>query len=442
MTVALVGSLSLLAISLWMMHKAVRLFDLRSLSVSAIVYFAYLILLYFPGIYIFYFYSDDFAGWFFASLNFFLIAFPGGVILTNLVCSSRADETRNYYNKPVTAFTGKAFEITYVFVLIISAILVAYYLTQVETIPLFYMLTHPGAADTVAQLRESSFKLLSPWGPLVYVFTWLRGMVLPFLTILALGGLLLAKGRRRFWLAMLVNSLLLAAFFASLSVAKAPVAVVFLMLLLAWYLLKSGRIGLRSLAVFGVLILFFPFMVVFIQNGLQLDQFGYAAEGMLVRIFVSPADDLYHYFRVFPDQVDFLMGRSVTWVRLVGLEHFDTANFVALYQNPFTLASASSTVAFTGNLWADFGITGVILGTLLTGVIVQLVQVFLIRQPRNILITSLYAFMCFAFFSLTATSLTTTLVTGGVIPLFILVFVFGGMGKLINQLFLVRAARL
>jgi hypothetical protein len=297
------------------------------------------------------------------------------------------------------------------------------------------MLAHPGSAETTAVLREESFKLLEPWGPLAYTYAWLRGMILPFLSMIALGSLMHVPSRRAFWLSMLIISLGLATFFAALSVAKAPVAAIFLMLLIYWYLLKSGRIGARSFVLFVVLVLLFPFVVVFIQNGLNLDQIGYAASGIFVRVFISPAEDLYYYFRVFPEQVDFLMGRSVAWVRLIGIESFDAANFVALFQNPSTLYSASSTVAFSGNLWADFGFPGVMLGTVLAGVLVQSIQVYLLRVPRDILTTALFAFLTFALFGLTATSLTTTLVTGGVVPILILVSIITGMETLFRKSF-------
>lgn len=433
MMTAIIGSLCLLVISLWMMHRAVRVFDLGALTIPAVVYFAYLVLLYLPGIYIFWINSDSHAGWYFAALNVFLMAFPGGIILVKLIFTSPAAETRKFMVMPVLNHSGRSFEVAYSLVLAACAVMVVYYLSQVQTIPLFYMLMHPGSSDTIAQLREDSFKLLAPWGPLAYLFAWLRGMVLPFLAMIALGALWTIPARRAFWIAMFVISLGLAVFFASLSVAKAPVAAVFVMLLFTWYLLKSGRIGPRSIALFLVLILVFPFAVVFIQNGLQVDQLGYATGGILGRIFISPADDLYQYFRAFPDQADFLMGRSVAWVRLIGLEYFDTANFVALLQNPSTLVSASSTVAFTGNLWADFGFAGVIYGSFLAGALVQGVQVYLVRQPRDIIHTALYAFLAFALFGLTATSLTTTLVTGGVVPVLFLVLILVGLDRLFNK---------
>jgi hypothetical protein len=97
------------------------------------------------------------------------------------------------------------------------------------------------------------------------------------------------------------------------------------------------------------------------------------------------------------------------------------------------VASGHSNAAFQSNLHADFGVVGVLLGGFLVGVLMQGIQIYILRREKTVLNIALYSFMVYAFWVLNMGSVTSVLFVNGVVPVFLLVLLFNGMEGLFGH---------
>ena len=123
--------------------------------------------------------------------------------------------------------------------------------------------------------------------------------------------------------------------YAAFSIAKAPVAVIALVICLFLYLYVGGRIGLRGvLAGFTAVFLFPVAVLVASVEGTGLRPFA-IVRGIFLRLFYLPAEILYYYFELVPDTLPYLHGRTIgrlSWI--LGEPEFDIANYVFQYMFP------------------------------------------------------------------------------------------------------------
>ena len=298
------------------------------------------------------------------------------------------------------------------------------YLTEVRVVPIFFLLTQPSDALTIALLREESFKLLN--SPFLYIYFVIKVAIYPFLIMVAFG--VYMYGRERKWLWRLVAVLASGLFFASLTLAKAPVATIFLMLGLFYYFYRQGRPSRRVIAVFLILVALFPVLVVgAVSEGMNLgvQEALDISAGIGNRLFYIPAETAYYYFEFFPKEMPYLHGRSLSrFSDLFGFEHVDTPNVVGQYMYPTTFESISSNAAFIADMHADFGVWGVLLGGVLAGFVMQSLHIFLVRRRKTITTLAAYAFLVVMVWFLHSTALPQLLASNGALLVLLLAWAF------------------
>jgi len=124
----------------------------------------------------------------------------------------------------------------------------------------------------------------------------------------------------------------------------------------------------------------------------------------------------------------------------LGSDHFYIENYVYKYRYPTGVASGHSNAAFQSNLHADFGVVGVLLGGFLVGILMQGIQIYILRREKTVLNIALYSFMVYAFWVLNMGSVTSVLFVNGVIPVLLLVLLFNGMERLFGFVTYLRKA--
>jgi hypothetical protein len=180
-----------------------------------------------------------------------------------------------------------------------------------------------------------------------------------------------------------------------------------------FYLHRGANLGWKLIAGLMLAALTFPVAV----TTLAYESAG-ALDGIrrvIFRLLVTPADDLYAYFLIFPDQVGFQWGGTMIKPiqTVLGLPNFYIENYVYRVISPDGLATGHANAAFPSNLYADFGLIGVLFGGVLVGALIQLVHVSLARRPKTVLTAALYSFMVYAFWVLNFGSVTSVLGTNG-----------------------------
>jgi len=167
-----------------------------------------------------------------------------------------------------------------------------------------------------------------------------------------------------------------------------------------------------------------------------LDIFSLTFTALLDRIFWKPAWLICRYFEVFPDKVEFLNGASIgLWSKFIGQPYFDVENYMAHFVHPgHEIQTGFANAAFFANLYADFGMLGIFLGTFFIGIFLQMLQTYMIRRPKNSLFLSTYIYLIFAFFLLNSQSFVTVLNTNGVVWVFVLLFLLNLLKTVLPKL--------
>lgn len=397
-------------------------FRARRLTIRSFWFLTYLAMIFFPGFFTYAGELDPFRRSFLLAVTSVVVTVPLGFILASWFCKFRESETEEFFVKPLEANVYPPGILPSFWALLaVALVLLALYMRQVGTVPLFYLIRHPGDYYTLMFLREDSFKLLN--SSLSYAFALLRGVLFPFLIAVSFGYFIWT--RRRQWLKAFLVAVLSGVFFASLSLAKAPVAIIFLVLALFIYYYKHGRFSYKF--AFACVLLIFAFPVVVIlgvsENSVTFD---ILIKTLFDRLIAGPSWDVYNYFEFFPAHRGYLHGASIHALSLFGLPVVNTANLVGLHEEPFGLQSISANATFISDLHADFGLAGVLIGGVLAGIIMQFFHIYLVRRRKTIATLSTYAFLVFALFQMNYSSLTVVLASGGAIPVLGLLWLIDG----------------
>jgi hypothetical protein len=415
------------AMSLWLMHCAVGLFDFHRMTIPGFAYLAYFLTIFLPALRVYEDGVEPYRWRFLFSVASALITIPLGILFVSWLRCFEKEEIARYFASPLVPepFDGAAIRAFLVFLAFACGVALLH-AWQVETIPILYLIRNPGDLWQLAMLREDSLKLLN--SRFTYVFFVVRGTVFPFLVMLSFGHFLQERKPIRFLL--FAGTLTAAVAYAAMTIEKSPVAILILMLFLFYYLLKRGHLQKRLVFLGLVLFVSFPAAVIaLIYHGRETGTLVSALAQVWDRIFHMPAAVLYSYFEVFPDIIPFQHGASIGKLSaIMSWNTIDIPNAVGHYMlgnGAEVLASISANACFLGNWNADFGLAGVLVGGFLAGVSVQITQIIVLRRHRTISNLAIYSFLMLAFGFLISVALPVVLLSGGVIFIFLVSALLG-----------------
>lgn len=137
-------------------------------------------------------------------------------------------------------------------------------------------------------------------------------------------------------------------------------------------------------------------------------------KAVFYRIFVEPVRILELYMVIYPRVQPYLMGRSSQFISmLMNQEVQNPAIFVP--QHYFGISNTSWPTLYLGNAWADYGIIGVIVFSLLLGMIVQMIDNWGRNGYFSPLKQSIYLAVVFLCLQFGQGAFWTTLLQGGVL---------------------------
>jgi len=410
-------SASVAVVSVWWMHRLVPIFSAKRLAVVTAFYWLFFLRVYLPA-HLILLERRGPAQWrYISAVGGVLLLIPLGITVAQILFRHDRRDTLSFFAsitwppKPLVAKRLWTFGL-----LLLSLAVVALHLSQLSTIPVFELLSNPGQGRTIALLRENAWKTLGIPAWLKYLMGWTRALFFPLLTMLCWSEYKISKKGR--WLLLSTITLIFGLFYALVSVAKGPAAAFLLILIVFYWLWFAKRVSVRAILVAAGIVLLLPFLINFLRYGMHLtlsDVFR-TSNSLAHRLFYVTADMPYHYFGIFPLDGQFLGGRSIGFLSSVmGWDYFNTSNYVYSVIEPGGLASGYANSAFIGDLYADFGMGGVLLGTFWVGFILQTLQIYLERQPQTTMLLSIYAFVCVTATSLVSVSITITFMTGGIL---------------------------
>ena len=400
-----------LVLSVRLASRSCYLFSFQHVSMTSFWYLTYLAMIFFPAFVVYFFQEGLYRGRYLFAVESVLLTVPLGWSFATWLWNFDRTEIGHFYRSDIASENfGNGLMLRCWLMLLVCLGMVVSYLFEVHTIPLFYLIKHPGEAVEVAFLREESFKTLD--SHLTYFYILVRGVLFPLLITVALGAYL--ETRRKLWLFTLLVSITSGLFFAALSVAKAPVALIFLVLGIFYYVFKRGRLSRKVVAVLLILIFLFPIVVVAFLAGSDSATAPLVLAAIAYRLFYIPAEGVYYYFEIFPRHIPYLHGRATDKLaKLFGVPSVDAPNVVGTYAYPTGLETVSANAAFISDLNADFGMWGVILGGIATGMIMQSAQIYLLRRRKTVVTVAMFSFLIVVFWYLNSASLPVVLLSDG-----------------------------
>lgn len=345
-----------------------------------------------------------------------LVSLAVGAALANMVSRLTPSEVGSAYDESISSIPT-ASDRRLVFVLgTFCTLLFLIYLTEVPQWPFFQLVT--GGSPT-AELNALRRVVLGPemGSSLWYLYGMARSTFMPILLILAF--LIYPHATRRMHRVILVLFVVVALAFNSWSAAKTPVVLLFVVLAIGALiqhppklarkrtrreLRRRRRLRLVAISCLAVIVVYplFVFSLKAFGAGRPFLEVFY--DGIVERIFETPAFLSYSQFELFPNSVPHTQFNDIRlWAVLMDRPYVDLSDITArmIRNNPESNAPPAS----IGNFYAQGGFAIVAIGFLVVGALLQSLQVWVVRRmPRSLLSVGFIAFMCWTSFRLSMTS--------------------------------------
>ncbi len=155
-------SAAVVGLSWWLVRKTTQPFNFKRVTIMGFWYLTYMAMIFLPAFFVFADQEGPYRSRYLFAVHSVLITVPAGWLLAKWFCRFREHENERYFLRSIVG-TGhrKRTKFAYWVLLIPSLMLVALYIRSVGTIPLFFLVRHPGDYMQAELLREDSFKLLT-----------------------------------------------------------------------------------------------------------------------------------------------------------------------------------------------------------------------------------------------------------------------------------------
>ena len=408
-----VGILLLIFSATYLQHSN-RIFQLDSVSIASIFYFAYVLTIFIPSFWTFYGRIGYYRYAYIYTLMSPLVTVPVGILIINVLFRYKSEEIQRFHSLPINDQPKSLPRIlNYCLVLIVGIAFFCCWVIEQKgnPIPLLYMLSPGHQSENLGLLREYSFKLLD--SKFRYLYHLTRDFVFPLLILVGLGNYYYSRNRP--WFFLLSVSFIVGLFFAGANISKASVFGVILLIFANMWILKGARMHWWQIALAFILALAFPVLVLMsAYNDYSWTGFSFAFEKMMERIFYAPSSILYYGFEIVPEHYPFQMGRFMgSLAFLFGKEPSDLAQYSAWYITGNDYATTSVSGAFVTELYGDFGFPGVILGGVWVGMVMQWIQITIIRSPKTLFAIATYVLFIYFFSTLTYLQIGSALILSG-----------------------------
>ena len=271
---------------------------------------------------------------------------------------------------------------------------------------------------------------------LAYVFEFTRNFLLPVMSATAL---LAYKRVRDFTNGVLAITVLSVSFVASvLTLEKSPLIrlMAVCLIALAW---EARRVSRRA-TVLGIALIGVTFLVlvrVGIGNGHTENELGRVIDAAWQRVADGPTKIAGDYFAWHAEtESAYGLGRSTSIVsRLMDAPAVDPSSLVYRYADPDAVVQGSANGAYFAQLWVDFGWYGILIGSMLVGAGIAIIQHIIGRVTELSVRYALYGLFAVqtAFLVLTAASESIFSVGFGALDLIVLTLIWEALNRQRSQ---------
>ena len=422
-----IGYFGLGGVCLYATHRLFGVLRIREITLLSAFYLAYFALIFVPAFGVSLGLDPDVRIRFLLGVASVPITVLMGALAVNAFTRFGPREITRFYDKPIEGFSPTIhFKVCYVLFLFAAVGLAGLHVAELPRIPLAALLSGVDARELVMARAETTKFFESS---LQYAYLLTGNTLLPFLSLVALSTWI--RTRRASWGLVYGGVTSVSALYMIVSIQRKPVFLLLAMSILLYYMVRRGRFRkpFYVLAPAGALAL--PYVVTLLRGtkshltGLaRMWSVFYAL--VIHRLLVLPADVLSSYFAAFPTDHPFLFGRTMDFfARVTGEEWFSVPSYIAGLRSA-SYVTTHSNAAFLGFAYADFGMAGVLVSGFLVGILLQTVNVWVLRWRKSFLSLVLLAMLIASSMSLLTTALPTILISKGFVVSIVLVLIFRG----------------
>lgn len=213
----------------------------------------------------------------------------------------------------------------------------------------------------------------------------------------------------------------------SLTVAteKGPLSYFFISLFILYSIIKrNGYMPIKNLVFLMILLILM--LTWFYMSFMHIEDLGSAFFSIFSRFFTGQIQPAYHYLEYFPNVHGYLLGRSMT--NPMGIFPFESFNIalevMAWYDSgqEFSGIVGSMPTVFWGELYANFGVFGIIFFSPFIGFCIHLIEIIFLRMQKNALSLGLYVWFIMYLYNLNGTGITSYILD--IYPIFVLLSFF------------------
>jgi hypothetical protein len=278
---------------------------------------------------------------------------------------------------------------------IISILSLGIYIRIAPSIALFEYLQY-GESANIALARSSATNAL----PNAWRYQFFTTHITPFLSYVTLAAFVMTS--RKTYMILFVITFLLSSSSAVMNFTRSTLPIYFSSVIFIYILSKQALISWRVI-IFG-LSLVMPFLLFAFAITVKID-LGTAFEVTLERLLTGTPEAAYFYVIIFPNTVDYLYGLSLPNPGgILPFEHFRLSVFVSQYiwnfvrvygGGPAQDVVGSAPAMFWTEMYANFGITGIVSSSLLFGCFLWVIHAWSSSLPRHPVFYGLITYFAF-----------------------------------------------
>ncbi|ASC70813.1 hypothetical protein XM38_017600 [Halomicronema hongdechloris C2206] len=294
----------------------------------------------------------------------------------------------------------------------------------IQNIAAFFLIFNPGEARETMILRIGG--LTSNFGPfLTLIYAYSRALLYPIYT-----GVLVALHSRGLVSRVHLWSVIVAAtLFSLFTAAKAPLAYLLMIVLLSKYFSNKGNLKSRKFLLMAFLSLFIPALLYPLWLGSTGGEALIVAISMLWRrITLIPSQASAIYFDAFTSAYSHAGFSSNRWLALIFQEDYQST--ASLIYNDFlqgNIPGGLVNASYFASLFADWGMAGAVLGTILIALLLASFQIFLDRCRADALTIGIRAVVLVATAQLMMTNVYSVLAGRGLLSATLLLLILNSI---------------
>ena len=230
-----------------------------------------------------------------------------------------------------------------------------------------------------------------------------------------------------FTLTMFILSLIICVFSMVMSIEKGPIIWYLFSLFLIYTIIRyQGRYKLKHLAIISFFGFFLVgFMYIYFMN---IEDFWTGITFGISRLFTGQMESLYHYLTIFPEEVEFLGGRS--FPNPGGFFSYKPVSVTILvhsiiYPEMFIKGVVgSSPTFFWGEMYANFGYLGIIIPPFFVGYLLYWINILIFRLPMTPIFLSFFIWIIMHYRTLSGVSLSEFIIDTDMFVVVFLIILF------------------